>query len=656
LPHLLIVGETGTGKGLLARALHDASPRQSGPFVDINCAAIPENLIEAELFGVERGAYTGADRSRRGLFQAAHKGTLFLDEIALAPASVQGKLLRALEERTVRPLGSTRAEAVDTWILAATNEDLREAIAAGRFRRDLYHRLAVLTLRLPPLRERGADMIRLAEHFLARACTDYGLPPKRLAEDARAAIVAHDWPGNVRELANVIERVALLSQASVGTGTMLQLPAGQPGGRSHAGEAAQPRPRVALAGADEAARLREALEATGWNLSQAAERLSVPRNTLRYRMERHGLREPPPSRRPREAPGAAVRRRLALLRVGLSAPSAPLPAADAGRLLDAVAEKVQTFGGRIEQVAGAALAAVFGLEPIEDAPRRAALAAMAARKAVERSKHPGGSVLVAAAIDVRECGVTTPARGVALDEASRQTVWSTLETLATGGRPDDVLVSEAGAAALRRRFDLVPTGARNEPAGRVYRLTGRERTGFGPADRMTEFVGRDQELAVLQSRLASAVSGRGQVVAILGEAGIGKSRLLFELRQHLVAEQVAYLEGRCMSYGREMPYLPMLDIVRQCLGIAEGDTLPAATEKLQAVLGALHLPDAHTPYLLSLLGVADAGEQLRDVNPSLSKTRTFEAIRALVSASARRRPLVLAIEDLHWIDKTSDEV
>src|SRR5262249_51192633 len=156
------------------------SLRRGGPFVDLNCAAIPDNLLESELFGVERGAYTGADRSRPGLFQAAHRGTLFLDEIGLIPSAVPGKLLQAPPERGLRRVGSTRSEPVDAWILAATNEDLEAAIEAGRFRRDLYHRLAVVTLRLPPLRERGADVIRLAEHFLARSCADYELPSKSL--------------------------------------------------------------------------------------------------------------------------------------------------------------------------------------------------------------------------------------------------------------------------------------------------------------------------------------------------------------------------------------------------------------------------------------------------------------------------------------------
>src|SRR3989454_5185333 len=210
LPPILILGETGTGKGLLARAIHEAGPRTAGPFVAVNCAAIPETLLEAELFGFERGAFTDAHQAKAGLFQTAHRGTLFLDEIGLLPENLQAKLLTALEDRAVRRLGSTRAEPVDVWIISATSEDLKAGTRRRGFREELYHRLAVMTLRLPPLRARGQDILTLAEHFLTRTCTEYGLAPKILAEDARAALVAYRWPGNAREVANVMERVALL--------------------------------------------------------------------------------------------------------------------------------------------------------------------------------------------------------------------------------------------------------------------------------------------------------------------------------------------------------------------------------------------------------------------------------------------------------------
>jgi two-component system response regulator AtoC len=200
-PPILIQGETGTGKGLLAHAIHRAGPRSSGPFVDVNCAAIPDTLLEAELFGYERGAFTDARRAKLGLFQTANRGTIFLDEIGLLPTALQAKILTVLEARTVRRLGRTQSEPVDVAIVTATSEDLEAAIREGRFRQDLYHRLAVVMFRLPPLRERGPDIVRLAEHFLVRACADYSRPSKSLNAEARQVLLAYGWPatsGNLR--------------------------------------------------------------------------------------------------------------------------------------------------------------------------------------------------------------------------------------------------------------------------------------------------------------------------------------------------------------------------------------------------------------------------------------------------------------------------
>ena len=205
LPPVLIQGETGTGKGLVAHLIHQTGPRSDASFVDVNCAAIPDTLLEAELFGFERGAFTDAKQAKAGLLQVAHRGTIFLDEIGLMPDALQVKLLKALEDRSVRRLGSTRAEPADAWVLAATSEDLNSAIRTRRFREDLYHRVAVVTLQLPPLRDRGSDVLLLARHYLDRICRDYGLPTKALAADAEAALLAYPWPGNVRELANLME-------------------------------------------------------------------------------------------------------------------------------------------------------------------------------------------------------------------------------------------------------------------------------------------------------------------------------------------------------------------------------------------------------------------------------------------------------------------
>jgi DNA-binding NtrC family response regulator len=214
IPHatvtLLLSGETGTGKELLARAIHYNGPRRDAPFVDVNCAAIPETLLESELFGHEKGAFTDATTTKPGLFEVASGGTLFLDEIGHLPLQLQGKLLRALEERSIRRVGGTRTIPVDVRIIAATHVDLATAVSRGEFRQDLYYRLNVVPLSLPPLRDRREDILPLAREFLSRFSREYGLPQPRLTPATERALAAHPWPGNVRELRNVIERAVLL--------------------------------------------------------------------------------------------------------------------------------------------------------------------------------------------------------------------------------------------------------------------------------------------------------------------------------------------------------------------------------------------------------------------------------------------------------------
>jgi Nif-specific regulatory protein len=211
--HVLILGESGTGKEVVARAIHYDSPRQKQPFIPVNCAAIAETLLESELFGHEKGAFTGADAARAGKFEAASGGTLFLDEIGELSAGGQAKLLRVLEEKAVYRVGGTQPIPVDTRIVAATNRNLAEGVRAGKFRDDLFYRLSVVTIELPPLRERREDVLVLAEHFLEQFCHDAGRRTKKLSAEARKRLEQHDWPGNVRELRNLLERVAYLCPA-----------------------------------------------------------------------------------------------------------------------------------------------------------------------------------------------------------------------------------------------------------------------------------------------------------------------------------------------------------------------------------------------------------------------------------------------------------
>ena len=281
VPPILLQGETGTGKTFLARLIHRASPRAAGPFVDINCAAIPETLLESELFGHERFAFTDAKQAKAGLFQTANGGVLFLDEIGLMPMSLQAKLLKAIDEGVVRRIGSTRNESVDVAIITATNEDLRIAMREKRFRPDLYSRIAVLSLELPPLRTRESDIVLLAESFLARACVDYGVPSKMLAADAHAALRTYAWPENVRELRNVMERVALEVDAATVTADGLGLPRAV---------AVAERDLGRDEGEHERNNLIEALQRTKWNITRTAVLLGLSRNTVRARIQRYGLR------------------------------------------------------------------------------------------------------------------------------------------------------------------------------------------------------------------------------------------------------------------------------------------------------------------------------------------------------------------------------
>jgi DNA-binding NtrC family response regulator len=653
LPPVLILGETGTGKGLLARCIHQAGPRREGPFVAVNCAAIPETLLEAELFGYERGAFTDARQAKPGLFQTAHSGTLFLDEIGLLPGAVQGKLLTVLEDRAVRRLGGTRTESVDVAVVAATSVDLKRALGEGRFREDLYHRLAVIMLTLPPLRERGGDMLALAEHFLERACADYGLSARSLPPEVGARLMAYRWPGNVRELANAMERVALLSESDAIPATLLDfLPSEAPGEAQDPGQASTGSLDDALR-----ARIEVALRETGGNIRRTADALGISRNTLRTRMDRYGLRQrarapvpvsgaAPPSPIAESGPVQWERRHLAFLRVRVRASSA-----DTRRALDVFGEKITSFGGRIEEWSPTGLAAVFGLEPVDNPSSHAALAALAIQNAATRARAAGGeSADVVVALHCADHLVGRRASAAQLAVDGKVATWSVLEDLVAIDSPGAVVVTEAVASFLARRFALQPL---QDPERRALRLLNRE--GAPAAANLVPFVGRALELDTLRQAAARAEQHRGQVVGIAGDAGLGKSRLLHEATRQLRGWRV--LQSAGAPYARTASYVPIVELLKRYCYVEDTDTASAVQAKVTAALShGVGDPGEATPPVLDLLAALPADDPFRQLEPAERRRRTLDAMKRLILAASATVPLCLIVEDLHWIDPETEAV
>jgi DNA-binding NtrC family response regulator len=288
---VLLCGESGVGKDLIARVIHRHSPRAAAPLVKINCTALPESLMESELFGYEKGAFTGAASAKPGRFEQADGGTVFLDEIGDVPPAIQVKLLRVLQERELERLGSNRTRTIDVRVIAATNVDLRRAIDEGNFREDLYYRLNVFPLTVPPVRERREDIPLLAEHFLAKFARETNVPAPRLDDDAMAKLCDYDWPGNVREIENVIERGLIYAGGPVIRAGDIRLDhaprrAGLSGAVNGSGEFL---PEGVSLDEHERQLIREALRRAGGNKSQAARLLGLSRNALRYRLAQMGI-------------------------------------------------------------------------------------------------------------------------------------------------------------------------------------------------------------------------------------------------------------------------------------------------------------------------------------------------------------------------------
>jgi len=679
LPSIHITGETGTGKGLVARTIHRAGARANGPFVDVNCAAIPETLLEAELFGFERGAFTDARRSKPGLFQAAHRGTIFLDEVGLLSEPIQAKLLKVLEEQAVRRLGATEVEPVDTWIISATNADLQAQVRRHAFREDLYHRLAVLPLKLPPLRERGRDVLILAARFLARVCADYGLPPKRFSPEAEQRLLAYAWPGNVRELGNIIERVALLAEDELVTADMV--------GLQVAGETI-PAPSPAPPGPgslDDAMRdhVLAALTQMRWNISRTAVRLGISRNTLRSRIEKLGLRPeddaphahpargrsarplaPQPVEPPPVAPLTPVaagplrweRRRITLLRASLDAPGdAGGDPTDTTRMLALVIDKVQSFGGRVESLAQSGLEASFGLDLLGDAPRRAANAALAIQRAITLAESSSASPGMRLGLHIESCLVGDLAGTPQIDQQEKHKTSQFLERLVATAELGSVVVSDTTIPFLGRRFSLSPFARIPGTAGEAYRLVGH--SGGELWGRMGAFVGRRQELELIRSRWNAVSRGNGQVVGLVGEPGVGKSRLLWEFLRSGETGAALVLQSSADTLGNRTPFLPIVDLLRTYFRVEPTHDPDTVRRKVTEKLADLDVGLASAgPALLSLLDVAVDDKQWEGLDTAQHRQLTLEALKAICVRESQREPLVLVFEDAHWFDAETQAV
>ncbi len=286
---VLITGESGSGKELIAKAIHELSPRSMKSFVSINCGALPENLLESELFGYKRGAFTGAVKDKIGLIKSADGGSFFLDELGNTPQSIQIKLLRVLEQKELTPLGGTERIPVDVRLIAATNSDLKSEVERGNFRADLFYRLNVFPIEIPPLRDRLEDIPLLVSHFIERVCKRLGCDIKRLSKDSISVLTAYDWPGNVRELENVIEQAVLLSSGEeIGGEDLKSYLKRNEKKETFAGLSTQLTPPLSVM---EEAYILYVLNQTGWNKSKTAKILGIDTSTLYRKISRYKLKD-----------------------------------------------------------------------------------------------------------------------------------------------------------------------------------------------------------------------------------------------------------------------------------------------------------------------------------------------------------------------------
>lgn len=687
VPTVLLQGETGTGKGLVARVMHDGGPRTAGPFVDVNCAAIPEAMIEAELFGFEAGAFTDARRAKPGLFEAASGGTLFLDEIDSLTSSLQSKVLKAIEEKRVRRLGSVDAHGVDIKLIAASQKDLTMQVEQGLFRADLYHRLAVLVFVVPPLRERRDDVLMLAEHFLQAYAAAHRLADKRLTAAARDWLLSYRWPGNVRELSHVMERVTLLVREDEVSAEMLASlamprPLATP-------SAAPPAASVRATDDDEAESIRAALARTGGNVQRAAKLLGLGRNALRYRMRRHGIERDdavevaaPPSAAvtPRVAPPSPAspspeptrtptweRKSVAVLALAVTfadvAESAGYePWTVATRWQRVIGEIVEGFGGAFAQRSPSRSTAVFGVpRALEQAPLRAVRAALAVQREVMQSAAPRPEVH--AGVHLGEVRVDTSSADPVSQVLPIGDVFTLPERLLGHAGAGEIVVSPFVARRVERDCELRTISLRLGPdskdhlEGHIVAGPAAKELGVPLADSTpTPFVGREREVGLLLDAFEQAAAGHGQVVFVAGDAGIGKSRLLAEFRQRLAGRAHRWVEGRCASYGTATPFLPINDGLRRYLGFDDGDTEASINAKIAEQLNQLgHDMEWTVPYVRQALSLEVGDEGVLGLDSASRRSEMFRALSTLMLRAAEIEPQLVVIEDLHWIDPTSEE-
>jgi two-component system response regulator AtoC len=581
-PTVLLHGETGAGKGLVARVIHDSGPRAHGPFVDVNCAAIPETLLEAELFGFAAGSFTDAKRPKPGLFEAASGGTLLLDEIDALPLALQGKLLTAIEEKRVRRLGAVKEQSVDVKLIAASQAELGLRVREGRFRGDLYQRLAVVLLDIPPLRDRGEDVLVLAGELLRQYAKVYRLNPKRLSAAAEGWLRAYPWPGNVRELSHLLERVMLFSaETIIDPDTLERLCLPRP-----PSDATMATTTDRRAAEDDAARITQALRQTEGNVEGAARLLGLSRKAVRYRMRKYGITRPQVDQKPRrpsrpshqgtsgvpslamgqgegggdeaaafplapvsspirreEEPEEAMvlapsweRKPVAVLALELTWPvpvegDSPRyePWTATRRWEQVISEKLQGFDGVLLQRSPSLLLVAFGMpHTLEQLPQRAVQAALVLQQLVAAAPAGEGGPELRQAVHWGQLLVDVAARDPTAQVLAIGDTLTRPVRLLGHTAPGEILVSSEVAPLVEGWCALLACEGlfRGEPSDGIqaYSVVGL-RPHYSAlkmyAQRpLNRFVGRERELSTLSDLLVPVQEGRGQLVGIMGSLAL----------------------------------------------------------------------------------------------------------------------------------------